>query len=265
MKWFFEIFIMECKRVLSYRIDFWLQFGVVVCTEIGIAYYLWSSIFESEGVTSISGMSFEQILIYYAVVPFIVRLVKSSDDFGISREIYEGGINKYIIYPVSYSATKMIERAAFSTMGILQMIVGLAFLSFFIPIRDYLTLENFVVTVAFCGVSFLLYFYMCFCLEILAFWFDSVWSLGVMLRFVTMFFGGGMIPLAMFPDTWQSVLSYTPFPYLFSMPMRIFLGQANFSEIFKGVIVTSIWVLPIAALSYFILNRGFRRYTGVGI
>jgi ABC-2 type transport system permease protein len=149
MKWLFEIFIMECKRVLSYRIDFWLQFGVVVCTEIGIAYYLWSSIFESEGVTSVRGMSFEQLLTYYAVVPFVVRLVKSSDDFGISREIYDGGLNKYLIYPVSYSASKMIERAAFSTMGIVQMLVGLAFLSFFSPITNYLTLSNYIFTILF--------------------------------------------------------------------------------------------------------------------
>lgn len=265
MKWFLEIFLMECKKVLSYRIDFWFQFGVVVCTEIGIAYYLWSSIFEYQNASSIGGYSFEQMLVYYAMIPFVVRLVKSSDDFNISREIYEGGINKYLIYPISYTASKMIERAAFSTMAIAQMLIGLAVLSFFIPIADYMTLQTFLLCLIFCSVSFALYFLMSFFLEMFAFWFDSVWSLGVMLRFITMFLGGAMIPISLFPSSVQTALLYTPFPYLFSAPMQVLMGQLSGVEAGHALMITCAWVVPMFLACRFILGRGLRTYSGIGI
>lgn len=265
MKWFLEIFLMECKRVLSYRIDFWFQFGVVVCTEIGIAYFLWSSIFEHQNVVSIGGYTFEQMLVYYAMVPFVVRLVKSSDDFNISREIYEGGINKYLIYPISYTASKMIERAAFSTMAIAQMLIGLALLSFFIPITNYMTLQSFSLCLVFCAVSFVLYFLMSFFLEMFAFWFDSVWSLGVMLRFITMFLGGAMIPISLFPESIQSILVYTPFPYLFSTPMQVLMGQIGGEQAAQGFIITCAWIAPMLLACRLVLSRGLRNYSGIGI
>lgn len=265
MKWFLEIFLMECKKVLSYRIDFWFQFGVVVCTEIGIAYYLWSSVFEHQNLTSLGGYSFEQMLVYYAMIPFVVRLVKSSDDFNISREIYEGGINKYLIYPISYTASKMIERSAFSTMAIAQMLIGLAFLSFFIPITNYMTFQTFLLCLLFCAVSFLLYFLMSFFLEMFAFWFDSVWSLGVMLRFITMFLGGAMIPISLFPSSVQNALSYTPFPYLFSAPMQVLMGQLSGAEAVQALMITCAWIAPMFLACKFILSRGLRNYSGIGI
>jgi ABC-2 type transport system permease protein len=265
MKWFLEIFLMECKRVLSYRIDFWFQFGVIVCTEISIAYFLWSSIYGHQNVVSLGGYTFEQMLVYYAMIPFVVRLVKSSDDFNISREIYEGGINKYLIYPISYTVSKLIERAAFSTMAIAQMLIGLALLSFFIPITDHLTLQSFTLCLVFCSVSFVLYFLMSFFLEMFAFWFDSVWSLGVMLRFITMFLGGAMIPVSLFPESVQTLLMYTPFPYLFSGPMRVLMGQAGIVEATQALLMTCAWIVPMLFACRLVLSRGLRNYSGIGI
>lgn len=265
MKWMFEIFKMESKKILSYRIDFWFQFGVVVCTEVGMAYYLWKTIFEESGVQIIGGMTFEQMLIYYCLAPFIVRFVKSNDDFGISREIYEGGINKYLVYPMSFMFTKMIERASFSFMAIIQMCIGLFVISYFVPVFKYLTLTGFIATLLCIFLSFILYFLMSYCLELVAFWFEFVWSLGVMLRFLAMFLGGAMIPLEMFPDSIVQILHWTPFPYLFSFPIQIFLGKLELNKILFGIGVGIFWIVPLFLVSRKIQSQGLRNYTGVGL
>lgn len=265
MKWAKEIFVMECQRTLSYRIDFWLQFVVIVVTEIGVAYYLWSSIFAQNNAAVIGGMTFQQIIVYYALIPFVTRIVKSADDFMISREIFEGSINKYLIYPLSFTFYKFIQRFAFSAMAVVQLLIGMAVLSFFLPLHNYLSVQGFILGLCICLFSFGLYFVMSYVLELMAFWFDSVWSLGVMLRFITMFFGGAFIPLELFPSWLLKIIYYTPFPYLFSLPMQAFLGKATPEQLWQGVGVTVMWIIPIALLSSVVLKAGYKKYSGVGI
>lgn len=251
------------KRFMSYRVDFWLQFVVLVFTEIAVAHYLWKSIYENNPGQLYGGFTFSEMMAYYIFVPFINRIVKSNDDFSTSREIYEGGLTKYLLYPISFVSYKIIQRASFSILAIFQMAIGLIVIfSFF---KFSVTPSFILMGLAACVASFLLYTFLSQCLEFVAFWADAVWSLGVMLRFITLILGGAIIPLTLFPEWAQDFLNWTPFPYLFSVPINAFLGKLSFEQLCVGVSITLLWTAPFYFLSRLIFSRGLRVYNGVGI
>jgi len=108
-----------------------------------------------------------------------------------------------------------------------------------------------------------------FCLnsmsELVAFWAEYIWSLGVLVRFFVSFFGGAMIPLTFFPGWAQEALAYTPFPYLVHFPMQILFGEVDLPIFATNMGILSIWCLVFYSLSIVLWNKGKYSYTGVGI
>lgn len=265
MSWLIAAAKIETKQTLSYRVDFWLQFAVTVVVEVGIAYYLWSSIFGDDLNKTIGGYTFEGMLIYYLFVPFVGRMVKSLEDFSTAREIREGGINKFLIYPVSYLQYKLMQKTIFTALACFQMFLGLFIVAYFLGVTVPFSFSAFALGILSSFASMILYATLLTSLELVAFWADTVWSLGVMLRFIAMFFGGAFVPLSLFPDWALKILYMTPFPYLFATPIQTFMGQNTVPESLSGIAVTIGWSIPLFAVMYLIYRRGLKQYSGIGI
>ena len=101
--------------------------------------------------------------------------------------------------------------------------------------------------------------------ELIAFWADNIWSLGVIIRFATKFFGGAMIPLTFFPEWANTVLAYTPFPYIVHFPMKVFFGEIDLNTILINIGILIFWTIIFYFISKLIWNKGKYSYTGVGI
>ncbi len=265
MSWVLEAGKLEAKRFLSYRVDFWLQFAVNVMAEITVAYFLWEAIYQGSLTTVIGGYTFHQMLMYYLFVPFVGRMVKSLEDFSLATEIREGGLNKFLIYPLSFIQYKIMQKVVYTSLAILQSFLGIFIVAYIIGIKVNFDISNFALGIVAAYASMLLYGMMLMTLEMIAFWADSVWSLGVMLRFIAMFFGGAFIPLNMFPEWSLKILMMTPFPYLFSNTIKTFIGENTFHQSLEGIGITLLWVIPMALIMLGTYRKGLRQYSGIGI
>jgi ABC-2 type transport system permease protein len=265
MSWVFEASKLEAKRFLSYRVDFWLQFAVSVLAEVVIAYFLWSSIYGDDPNKLIGGYTFHQMLMYYLFVPFVGRMVRSHEDFSLATEIKEGGLNKFLIYPLSFLQYKIMQKFVYTSLAVMQMFLGLFFVAYLLGLSLNLNFANFSLGILAAFSSMLLYSMMLMTLEMVAFWADTVWSLGVMLRFIAMFFGGSFIPLKLFPMWSQKILMMTPFPYLFSNTIKTFIGEYTPEQSLEGIVITLLWVIPLGAIMVSTYKRGLKQYSGIGI
>lgn len=265
MKWVIEAAKMEAKRFLSYRVDFWLQFAVSVMAEVVIAFFLWKSIYADEPGKIIGGYTFDQMLLYYLFVPFVGRMVRSHEDFSLATDIKDGGLNKYLIYPLSFLQYKLMQKFVYTALAIMQMFLGLFFVAYLLGLNLDLDFSHFALGILAAFSSMLLYSMMLMTLEMVAFWADTVWSLGVMLRFIAMFFGGAFIPLKLFPEWAQNILMLTPFPYLFSNTINTFIGEYTALQSLKGIGITLLWVSPLAVIMLSTYRRGLKTYSGIGM
>ena len=264
---FVQAVSLETRTQLSYRADFWTNFLLGVITFVVANYVLWRAVFLSRGSDRIGGYTLPDMVLYVLLTACVMRVSFGPMRGDISQEIYTGGINKYLVYPVSFHAFKYAGHLAYSLVSLAQM--GLA-LALALPLVGLEPFARVSPHMAFIGVvaSLLagyLYFVFNALMEMVSFWAENVWSLSVLLRFATLFLGGGLAPLALFPEWAQDAVRYTPFPYVLSFPVRCLQGLATESEVVFSFAVMAGWIAVGCALFAFMFRRGLRTYSGVGI
>ncbi len=268
MRLFFAVLATEARKLMSYRVDFWLNAVAGLAAGVLVPYFLWKSIFAHASAETIGSRTFEELLLYYILAVLLGRLVQGPDLVQhLANDIYQGELSRYLVYPTAYLPFKYAQHLGFGLTGLIQITVfGTLFaIALDLPAGVVITpgaVARGVVSVA---LGNLLYFLMAYPIQALAFWADNVWSLAVLLRFVVSLCGGLLLPLDLFPDLARELLLYTPFPYLFWGPVLTVTGELGPVEWLQGVGVSLVWIFVIYALGRGIWRRGEFQYTGVGM
>lgn len=265
-QWMKAIFVMEIKNMLSYRLEFWMKFLGQTALSFVIAYYLWQNIFLTKGVSSINGYSFKGMMIYSVVAPLIQKIL-DADNMGLfSRDIYEGGLTKYLIYPVDFITYKFIVFFAHSLFYLVQLIILLTFFTSLwgIPPEFNLSFYNFLFTFPFLFLASVLYFFLSACIEMVSFWADNTWSLMAMLMMIITLLGGAVIPLDFFPEWSMPILDFLPFKSMVYLPTQFMLGKYHHLA-FITFIKLIFWIMGVAFLNSRLYRLGLKQYSGVGI
>lgn len=268
LRLFTSIAGVEARRLMSYRADFWFTAVGAFLVEIVIAWFLWSALFAESGQNEIAGFSRQGMVLYYVVALLLGKLVRGEDrQSTVARDIYEGALTRYILYPQRYFACKYAEHIGALAPALVQLaVLGLGATAFLdLPSLGDLgpaTLLRAVIAIA---AGNLLAFLLTFVLESTAFWADNVWSLSVLLRFTGNLLGGQMLPLNAFPDWAQPWLAALPFRFLFDFPTMTLLGRLDMAAWMSGLAVALAWIALLALAARLAWRRGYRAYTGVGI
>lgn len=267
MKWYRHVVAMEFRKLLAYRSDFWITFLGQTLIQLLIARALWQTIFSTQGVSEMQGFTLEMMTLYYLIVPIGMKILTGENIGFLAREIYEGTFTRYLLYPLSVFQYKTTTYLTYSLFYSIQLLLLYTLFRMFYGDVPFTLIDvaNLSLGVALFMIAALAYGLMALMLEMVAFWADNIWSLIVMLRFFTSFFGGGFVPLTFLPEWAQNLLVWTPFPYLISLPARTIMGLTTFEEVAKGVGILFIWILLFAQIVNLIWKRGQHKYTGVGI
>lgn len=265
--WKRAVFAMEIRRITAYRADFWVNFLGQTGFALAIAYFLWSSIFATLGARELNGFTMKKMVIYYLLVPLVLRVQQGQSIGSISREIYEGTLNKFLLYPINFFVYKVMAHIASAAFYIFQIFFVLALWKLFVggeSVFEFGILKALYFVSAMAAVS-VVYFFLNSLSELIAFWAEYIWSLGVMLRFSVSFLGGALIPLGFFPEWSVQALKYTPFPYMVSFPMRVILEDVKWETFVFNMTALSLWGAVFAGCAALIWKAGKYRYSGVGI
>lgn len=267
MKWFRAIFSMEFRRIFSYRVDFWISFLFSIAGEIAVAYFLWDAIFKKNNATEIAGYTFSMMVMYYVFAAFAGRIIRGNERMIVATDIYEGGLTKYLLYPINYVMVNFAQGLAYNTLTIVQFILGITLMYFIFGIPEDYTFapSNFLMGISTCIIASCFYFVMYVAIDYFAFWADTVWSLSVMYRFIAQFMSGIYVPLEMFPEAFRKIAYMTPFPYIGSEPIKMFLGRSSWEQWLHTNFMIALWIMPAAFCLNFIWRKGLKTYTGVGI
>lgn len=264
--WWRFVIAAEIRKILAFRTDFWITFVGQTLIQILIARALWQAIFESAGKEVMEGFTLPMMTLYYLLVPIGSKMLTGENVGFLSREIYDGTFNRYLIYPLSFFQYKTLTYLTYSAFYGLQFI--LVYFLYLIFQGNGITPSN--VINLFLGVSLFMiasyaYGMLAMFIELISLWADNIWTLMVMCRFFSFFFGGAYMPLNFFPMWLQEIVQFTPFPYLVSLPIRTTMGLASTGEIATGLGVLIIWALLFRLAASFLWSKGQFRYNGVGI
>ena len=262
----FLVFVAETKRLATYRAQFWFELILSSAIELVIAVSVWRAVFSSGSGHKIGDYSFEFMVLYLTVAIFFGQATKGTGVGTFQREVYEGSLTKYLIYPLSVYSYKFGTFAPRGLFAILQLCVALCLIKIFgIWPQDFVFNPVWVVAgIVSLFFSCLLYFFLIIFVECLSFWVDNVWALSYALQIGIVFLSGKAIPLDLFPSWASKLMEISPFAFLAYFPARVFLGQFSFERFLVGFIMLVSWVFIFFLLSRIYMRKGLKRYTGVG-
>jgi ABC-2 type transport system permease protein len=267
VNWAPPVVATELRKILAYRSDFWVNFVGQILVQLLVARALWGAVFAARGVDSLQGLDLPTLTLYHLLAPMVMKCLFGENIGFLSTDIYQGGLNRYIVWPMPALGYKFVTYMTYAAFYALQ--TGLLYWVGRLILKET-TPELAELLRLFVGLAYLLLAAaLCFCFmalcEMASFWADNTWSLGVMLRFIVTFLGGGSLPLAFFPEAAQTVLGLLPFAAMVSVPVNFVLGRGSLTELLQGLAVLAIWSIPLALTVGYVWRRGNLRYTGVGM
>lgn len=264
--WWRFVIAAEIRKILAFRVDFWITFVGQTFIQIMIARALWQAIFDSTGSEVMEGFTLPMMTLYYLLVPIGSKMLTGENIGFLSREIYDGSFNRYLIYPISFFQYKTLTFLTYSCFYGLQFIlVYFLYLLFQNQPISFSHIQNLVLGVSLFLIASLAYAMLAMFIELISLWADNIWTLMVMTRFFCFFFGGAYVPLNFFPHWLQEIIQYTPFPYFVSLPIRTTMGLSTPTEIAIGSGLLLVWAVVFKLAANFLWSKGQFRYSGVGI
>jgi ABC-2 type transport system permease protein len=251
---------------MTYRGDFFLatvlRFLPMVTTIL-----LWEAIYEGAKRPELSGYSLHDMIAYLLLV-HVSRMFSSMPGLaaGITRDVREGTLKKYLLQPIDMIGYLLSYRAAHKMAYIATSALPYALL-FFIC-RNYFDHFPDLETLAIYFVSLLLAFLVGFffeaCIGMVGFWFLEVTSFLYIVNTVNFFVSGHMFPLELLPPFWATLLRLLPFQYLAYFPAAVFLGQIKGMPLIYGLLGEIAWAVFFFALSRWLYRLGLRQYSAYG-
>lgn len=250
-------------RLLAYKLNFLLLVIGPVLVFFFIRYNLWAAIYHLQGITTLQGYTFEQMLAYQVWVMLVGFLGQGYNGNNLAEDIRLGRISAYLLYPFGFWQYHSSAFLAFQIVqcGVVALTLAAACFWGWVQLPVWSVLLNgfcFALTVG------LFWFQLNFLLGILAFWLEETWVLRVMMVTITQFLSGALLPLELFPHWLQAGLTWLPFPYLTYVPVKILMGTYQ-GGLGLAYAVLLTWTLLLFAAARGFWRQGLRAYTAAGI
>lgn len=264
MRKYWPVFKNTWEEYFTYRLNF-VMWRVRTVLQLLVTYFLWWAIFQTrEG--EIFGYTQSLILTYILGTSFLRAIVFSSRTAEVGDEINRGNLTNFLLKPISYLKYWFTRDLADKLLNISFALFELTAIYFLLRPNlflqtNFLNLFFFVLAIP---LALVLYFYINFLLGLLAFWTPDVWAPRFVFLIFLEFFAGALFPLDILPSFLFETLKILPFSYLLFFPLKIYLGQVNFTQIIQGFLISLVWILFFYQLIQFVWRRGLRIYSAEG-
>jgi ABC-2 type transport system permease protein len=261
-----NIFRVSLVERMAYRGDFLLgtvlRFFPMITTIL-----LWKAVFDGSGREELGGFRRRQMIAYLLLI-HISRMFSSMPGLagGISRDVREGTLKKYLLQPLDLIGYLVAYRAAHKCAYITTSFIPYACLflvcaGYFEQFPDALTFAGYVAALL---LGFVIGFFFDTCVGLLGFWFLEITSLLWVITTLSYFISGQMFPLDLLPPFWSALLKALPFQYLAYFPAVVFLGKVRGWDLVQGLLIGVMWAAAMVLLARWLYARGLRRYSAYG-
>ena len=241
---------------LVYRFGF--LFGIVGnLVYLGVAYYLWKSIYRYSDV--IRGLSFNETFIYVALGSAIFILLKTYADWIIHYEIREGAIATYLTKPIDYQIYALFANFGALLMNLTAITIPTALVMLLVfKVRFAFGAGLFLFPFSLL-LAFLISFSIDYFIGIFGFYSESVWGLSITKEIIVTVFSGALIPLQFFPDAIQRVLYWLPFQAIYHTPLMMITRPNQGLDVFlPTILVQLVWAILLFLLARLFYNQAIK-------
>ncbi len=209
----------------------------------------------------------EHLTTYVFGAAFLTTLLFTYGMHGIAREIAEGDLINYLLRPLNYLlfwvARLLANRFLLFVSGIVQ--IGLL-LVLFPSSRFFLPSDPFVIwsAVGLAIGGIVLQQLIDLIGGLFSFWTHRSHGPRWMITTLITFLSGSYLPLDLFPSWFKTLLSYTPFPSLVFVPLKVFLGDVSRADVVRAFTIQGAWVTAFFLILIVLWKKSVRGYEAYG-
>jgi len=227
--------------------------------------FIWKALFSTQ--TTINGLTFEQMLLYYAATTMIHYLIMDFADWNLQMLIHTGKFLTFMLRPVSHRFFALSQKVGHRVLGVtfeffpMYLVFVFVFHIRLVPVYPFWAALSIT-------LSFVIMFLINYCVGIAGFWLVKTQGVQRMFLIFRDICAGVFLPLSFFPSAFQYVLFFLPFQFVTYVPIRVFLGSYELAgmtmSIPEIVGIQALVALVMFGISELLWRAGITHFTGVG-
>ncbi|NJD03409.1 MAG: hypothetical protein FIA99_12640 [Ruminiclostridium sp.] len=230
-----------------------------------VQYFIWKAVYNTH--VSISGLSLEQMITYFAIASLINYIIMDFADWNLQMLIHTGKFLTFVLRPMSHVYFAFSQKVGHRILGVIFEFIPLFLIFTFILNIRLVPAQPFwaVISIA---LGFIMMFLVDYCVGITAFWLTRTSGVRRMFLLLRDICSGVLVPLTLFPVFLQKAFFILPFQFITYVPIRVFIGSYELGgyscTIPQIIAVQAVAVLFMTAFTILFYKQGMKQFTGVG-
>ncbi len=243
MKKYLYIIKTQIIKRLTYAFDVYGNILVQTIIMITSAFF-WKALYKDGGTAG--GVNVESMLVYIIMSSVLSVLLITNVEKRIEQSVQKGTVATDMMKPVSLFGIYFAEDIGTIIALILQNILPILLIgSLLIKVPKMTDLHDLPLFVLSVLLSFFINWFLAALFGMMAFSAVNIDALIQVKKHLIRLISGSIIPLWFFPDPIANVLKFLPFPYIYQLPLSIYIGRGTRAEIFTGMEIQLAWAVVL--------------------
>jgi ABC-2 type transport system permease protein len=249
-------FKLSFKQNTAYRIE-WLLGILNSVIQIFISIAIWRALYGN--VDIVNGIPFPVVTTNF-IISLGLSNVFTTDDFYIQYKINNGSIAHELLKPVDFRRILLAQTLGnllfklvsnfLPSLIITSLVFGI------LPPAGFIEFLLYVVSIL---LGFCVLWTISLIIQMTSFWIINVWSVSTVKNVIIRILSGAALPLFFMPASIMNIIRFTPFDSIYHIPLQIYLGSVNYTDIGLCIVKQIVWILILYALSALMWNRGSKK------
>jgi ABC-2 type transport system permease protein len=260
-----KAFELGFQAELEYRLNFLLSL-ISAAYPIFIQYFLWTAIYLSTPGNLVYGYTYQQMMAYTFLAGLVGRIVRTGFEYEIMEDVKSGKYSKFLVQPLGYFPYRIASYfgGKVPNLAIILSILAAVLAGLHAIWGVTVGLERVLLFLVAILLAVVLNFLIFYGISAIAFWLIEIGFLFEGIRIVFILFSGGIFPLEVFGPTFQRMMTFLPFMYTISFPIKVLNGSLSMEQVFQGMLIQLVWIGVMYGLAGVLWRAGGKRYVAVG-
>jgi ABC-type uncharacterized transport system permease subunit len=256
-----QVASMAMHTAWTYRFN-WAFDMVGLLAQIYVLKMVWTAVYA--GQAEVDGLPLEQLIAYLTLANLQLWVMFPVLAEYIGARVRDGLVAQELARPVPFLVQMVGYQVGDTAAGLPFIVLALPaalFLGGLLPPASPVTAALYVVSL---GLGWLVVVMTGLVIGIVSFWTTEVGGFMTIHGFVSRFFAGAFVPLALMPPWLGQLAGVLPFRAQAEIPLSIYLGQASGVEVPALMAVQLFWVFALFALARALWGLAVRRVVVYG-
>lgn len=212
------------------------------------------------GQTEVNGMTIDAAVTYVAISQGLIAFLSIFGYFDVMRSVYSGDIAGDLVRPAGLFRTWMGRDLGKSIVNLLiRGVLLMGIFSFFFNLTFPESWLQWTAVILSCFLAWGISFCWRFLVNLASFWSPDAVGIGRIAYTLSQLMSGFILPLRLLPDWFSSICNWTPFPAILNLPVDIYLGILNGTDLAWAILQQLIWLIVLYFITRIVLTFGIKK------